>query len=195
MYLRSWRVVGMILMGDRSIVWFLVSGLPTERIKFGFLKDYAIRGINLPCPEGRGADDMTTKSATNATWYVKGGQPIISHTSSNYWLLIKQFPAISVPLAPFYISCTPPPDSPPSSPTSAPCPANPSQSSPALVLAYVIHYLAPSTFLFPPWVLTSTTADRRSHSPQIRRCLPRRSPFPQSRYLHPNRRRHQPVWR
>ena len=44
MYLRSWRVVGMILMGGRFIVWFLVSGLPAERIKFGFLKDYAIRG-------------------------------------------------------------------------------------------------------------------------------------------------------
>ena len=34
----------MILMGDRFTIRFLVSGLPTERIKFGFLKDYAIRG-------------------------------------------------------------------------------------------------------------------------------------------------------
>ena len=36
----------MILMGDRFIIWFLVSELPAERIKFGFLKDYAIRGNN-----------------------------------------------------------------------------------------------------------------------------------------------------
>ena len=34
----------MILMGDRFTVRFLVSGLPIERVKFGFLKDYAIRG-------------------------------------------------------------------------------------------------------------------------------------------------------
>ena len=35
----------MILMGDRFTVRFLVSGLSVERVKFGFLKDYAIRGI------------------------------------------------------------------------------------------------------------------------------------------------------
>ena len=34
----------MILMGDRFTVRFLVSGLSAERVKFGFLKDYAIRG-------------------------------------------------------------------------------------------------------------------------------------------------------
>ena len=34
----------MILMDDRFTVRFLVSGLPAERVKFGFLKDYAIRG-------------------------------------------------------------------------------------------------------------------------------------------------------
>ena len=35
----------MILMGNRFTVRFLVSGLSAERVKFGFLKDYAIRGI------------------------------------------------------------------------------------------------------------------------------------------------------
>ena len=35
----------MILMGDRFTIRFLMSGLPVERVKFGFLKDYAIRGI------------------------------------------------------------------------------------------------------------------------------------------------------
>ena len=34
----------MILMGDRFTIRFLVSGLPAERVKFGFFKDYAIRG-------------------------------------------------------------------------------------------------------------------------------------------------------
>ena len=34
----------MILMGDRFTIRFLMSGLSAERIKFGFLKDYAIRG-------------------------------------------------------------------------------------------------------------------------------------------------------
>ena len=34
-------------MGDKFTVRFLVSGLPTERVKFGFLKDYAIRGRRL----------------------------------------------------------------------------------------------------------------------------------------------------
>ena len=34
----------MILMNNRFTVRFLMSGLPAERIKFGFLKDYAIRG-------------------------------------------------------------------------------------------------------------------------------------------------------
>ena len=38
----------MILMGDRSTVRFLVSGLSAERVKFGFLKDYAIRGKTPP---------------------------------------------------------------------------------------------------------------------------------------------------
>ena len=36
----------MILMGDKFTVRFLMSGLPAERIKFGFFKDYAIRGIS-----------------------------------------------------------------------------------------------------------------------------------------------------
>ena len=34
----------MILMSNRFTVRFLMSGLPAERVKFGFLKDYAIRG-------------------------------------------------------------------------------------------------------------------------------------------------------
>ena len=39
----------MILMGDKFTVRFLVSGLPVERVKFGFLKDYAIRGkVKMP---------------------------------------------------------------------------------------------------------------------------------------------------
>ena len=36
----------MILMGDRFTVRFLMSGLSAERVKFGFLKDYAIRGTD-----------------------------------------------------------------------------------------------------------------------------------------------------
>ena len=34
----------MILMDDKFTVRFLMSGLSVERVKFGFLKDYAIRG-------------------------------------------------------------------------------------------------------------------------------------------------------
>ena len=44
MYLRFWRIMEMILMSNRFTVWFLMSGLLVERVKFGFLKDYAIRG-------------------------------------------------------------------------------------------------------------------------------------------------------
>ena len=35
----------MILMSDKFTVRFLVSELSAERIKFGFLKDYAIRDM------------------------------------------------------------------------------------------------------------------------------------------------------
>ena len=39
-----------LLMDNRFTVRFLVSGLPAERVKFGFLKDYAIRGIKMRTP-------------------------------------------------------------------------------------------------------------------------------------------------
>ena len=46
----------MILMGNRFTVRFLVSGLPAERVKFGFLKDYAIRG-KINCFDGMTSED------------------------------------------------------------------------------------------------------------------------------------------
>ena len=82
----------MILMSDRFIIWFLVSELSVERIKFGFLKDYAIRGSRSP----------TKNQVPSQHIYSMPSQPfyetwmcIYDVMSSNYMLSFKSLRVLS----------------------------------------------------------------------------------------------------